>query len=151
MTTVHLPAINTPQFGWVRNRLPHHPQPVPPIFQPEVAARAIVWAARHHRREVHVGLPTVATVWGNKVAPGLLDRYLGRTGYQSQQLDGVGEADRPDNLWSPVPGDHGAHGIFDDQAMSTSLQLSFTTHRRVAGGMAAAAAVAALGVLGARR
>ena len=151
VTTVHLPAINTPQFGWVRNRLPDHPQPVPPIFQPEVAARAIVWAASHPRREVHVGLPTVGTIWADKLVPGLVDRYLARTGYDSQQVDLPGGEDRPDNLWAPVPGDHGAHGIFDDQARSSSPQLSFTTHRRVAGGVAAAAVVAGLGVLGARR
>ncbi len=154
VTTVHLPALNTPQFGWVRNRLPDHPQPVPPIFQPEVAARAIVWAASHPRREVHVGMPTVATIWANKVAPGLLDRHLGRTGYDSQQLDlaseGPADGERPDNLWSPVPGDHGAHGIFDDRATASSPQLAFTTHRGVVGGVAAAAVVA-LGVLGARR
>ncbi len=148
VTMVHLPALNTPQFGWVRNRLSDHPQPVPPIYQPEVAARAIVWAAAHPRRELHVGLPTVATIWGNKFLPGVLDRYLARTGYDAQQLD-VGDGQRPDNLWSPVPGDHGAHGIFDDQATSRSRQLSFTTHRRLAGGVAAA--VAAMGVLAARR
>ncbi|MDQ3305494.1 MAG: SDR family oxidoreductase [Actinomycetota bacterium] len=146
VTMVHLPAINTPQFGWVRNRLSHHPQPVPPIYQPEVAARAILWAATHPRREVHVGFPTVGTIWANKLVPGLLDRYLARTGYESQQLDVAREGerpegDRPDNLWEPVPGDHGAHGIFDDQATSSSPQLCFTTHRRLAGGVAAAAAV----------
>ncbi len=150
VTTVHLPAVNTPQFGWVRSRLPEHPQPVPPIYQPEVAARAILWASAHPRREVHVGLPTVGTIWADKVVPGLLDRYLARTGYDSQQLDLPTEGDRPDNLWAPVPGDHGAHGIFDEQARGSSPQLTFTTHRRLAGGVAAAA-VAALGFLGARR
>jgi short-subunit dehydrogenase len=147
VTMVHLPATNTPQFGWVRNRLPHHPKPVPPIYQPEVAARAILWAATHPRREVHVGFPTVGTIWANKLVPGLLDRYLARTGYESQQLDVAREGerpegDRPDNLWEPVPGDHGAHGIFDDQATSSSPQLCFTTHRRLAGGVVAAAAAA---------
>jgi short-subunit dehydrogenase len=147
VTMVHLPAINTPQFGWVRNRLSHHPQPVPPIYQPEVAARAILWAATHPRREVHVGFPTVGTIWANKLVPGLLDRYLARTGYESQQLDVAREGERPegdhpDNLWEPVPGDHGAHGIFDDQATSSSPQLCFTTHRRLAGGVVAAAAAA---------
>ena len=150
VTTVHLPAMNTPQFGWVRNRLPHHPQPVPPIYQPEVAARAIVWAAGHPRRELHVGIPTVATIWGNKVIPGILDRYLARTGYSSQQTDQPA-GDGPDNIWDPVPGDHGAHGRFDDLAKSSSLQLSFTTHRRLAAGVAATAAAAAAGVFGARR
>jgi NADP-dependent 3-hydroxy acid dehydrogenase YdfG len=152
VTTVHLPALNTPQFGWVRNRLPHQPQPVPPIYQPEVAARAVVWAARHPRRELHVGASTVATIWANKFVPGILDRYLAATGYSSQQTDEPAEAG-PDNVWEPVPGDHGAHGAFDAMAKSSSPQLTFTTHRRLAAGMAttAATAAAAVGVARARR
>ena len=150
VTMVHLPALNTPQFGWVKTRLPGHPQPVPPIYQPEVAADAIVWASRNPRRELHVGSSTVATIWANKFVPGLLDRYLARTGYQSQQADLPVAADRTDNVWSPVPGDHGAHGIFDGQAKSSSRQLALTTHRRIAGGIAAAGAVAA-GVVLSRR
>lgn len=146
---VHLPACNTPQFGWVKNRLPQHPQPVPPIYQPEVAARAIVWAAKHPRREVHVGVPTVATIWANKIVPGVLDRYLARTGYSSQQSDRPA-GERPDNLWEPVPGGHGAHGIFDVRATSSSPQLAFTTHRRLVAGVAAAAA-GAVGLARARR
>jgi NAD(P)-dependent dehydrogenase (short-subunit alcohol dehydrogenase family) len=86
-TIVHMPALNTPQFGWVKSRLKHKAQPVPPIFQPEVGARAVYWAAHHHRREVWVGAPTVQAILGNKILPGLLDRYLGRTGYDSQQTD----------------------------------------------------------------
>ncbi len=95
ITSVHLPALNTPQFGWVRTRLPRHPQPVPPIYQPEVAARAIVWASAHDRREVWVGGPTVGTILGNKLAPGLVDRYLARTGFDSQQAEGAGGARPP--------------------------------------------------------
>jgi NAD(P)-dependent dehydrogenase (short-subunit alcohol dehydrogenase family) len=142
VTMVQLPALNTPQFGWVKTRLPGKPQPVPPIFQPEVAARAIVWAAHHDRRELNVGLPTSIAVIGNKIAPGLGDHYLARTGYDSQQTDEPVEPDRRDNLWAPVPGDHGAHGTFGDRASGTSAQLWATTHR-------AALATLCLGVAGA--
>ena len=126
---VQLPALNTPQFGWVKSRLPRKPQPVPPIFQPEVAARAILWAAHHGRREVYVGWPTVKAIVGNKLVPGFADRYLARKGYESQQYDGLADPHRPDNLWEPVPGDHGAHGSFDEQAKAHSPQLWATTHR----------------------
>lgn len=149
VTVVHLPAMNTPQFEWVKTRLPNHPQPVPPIFQPEVAARAIVWAAHHRRREVHVGRSTVSALWGQKFFPGLLDRYLGRTGYESQQSSEPLEPGRRDNLWETVPGDYSAHGIFDERASRHSPQLWVTTHRHW---MAAAAAVGAgLGVLARRK
>jgi NAD(P)-dependent dehydrogenase (short-subunit alcohol dehydrogenase family) len=123
VTMVHLPAVNTPQFNWVRARLPRKPQPVPPVFQPEVAARAIVWAAHHDRRELNVGLSTVLAILADKIAPGLLDYYLARTGYQSQQRPEPIEPDRKDNLWAPVPGDHGAHGDFDPMAQADSKQL----------------------------
>ncbi|MGH9470864.1 MAG: SDR family oxidoreductase [Terriglobia bacterium] len=129
LTMVQLPALNTPQFKWCRTRLPRHPKPVPPIYQPEVAARAIVWAAHHRRREVYVGNSTVKAILGNKVAPGLLDRYLGETGYDSQQTAEPVSPGRPDNLLHPVPGDAGAHGIFGDEARDCSLQLWATTHR----------------------
>jgi NADP-dependent 3-hydroxy acid dehydrogenase YdfG len=142
ITMVQLPALNTPQFSWVKSRLPRHPQPLPPIFQPEVAARAILWAARHPRREVNVGGPTLLAVWGNKLAPGLLDRRLARTGYESQQTDELVDSDRLNNLWEPVAGDHGAHGVFDDRAHDRSLQLELTTHRTST--LAAGAACAAL-------
>ena len=128
---VQLPALNTPQFSWVRSRLPRKPQPVPPIFQPEVAARAILWAARHGRRELYVGWPTVKAIVGNKLIPGFADRYLARKGYESQQYDGLADPHRLDNLWEPVPGDHGAHGSFDARATDHSPQLWFTTHRGV--------------------
>ncbi|HEX9945040.1 MAG TPA: SDR family oxidoreductase [Thermoanaerobaculia bacterium] len=126
---VQMPALNTPQFGWVKSRLPRKPQPVPPIFQPEVAARAIVWAARHDRREVYVGWPTVKAIIGDKIVPGYADRYLARNGYDSQQYDGLVDPHRADNLWEPLPGDHGAHGEFDERATDRSLQLWATTHR----------------------
>ena len=127
---VQLPALNTPQFSWVKSRLPRKPQPVPPIFQPEVAARAIVWAAHHDRREVFVGWPTVKAIVGDKIVPGYADRYLARHGYDSQQYDGLADPHRADNLWEPLPGDHGAHGQFDDRATDRSPQLWATTHRR---------------------
>jgi NADP-dependent 3-hydroxy acid dehydrogenase YdfG len=124
VTSVHLPALNTPQFSWVRSRLPRKPQPVPPIFQPEVAARAIVWAALHPRRQVLVGSPTVAAVYGQRIAPGLLDGYLARTGYDSQQTPEPADPGRPDNLFTSVPGEFGAHGEFDARAKSFSLQFN---------------------------
>jgi short-subunit dehydrogenase len=123
VTMVQLPALNTPQFDIVRSKLPRKAQPVPPIYQPEVAARAIVHAAANpERRERWVGASTALTMLGNKLAPGLLDRYLGRTGYEAQQTDEPEDPDRPDDLWQPVPGDRGAHGRFDDRARGWSLQ-----------------------------
>ena len=110
---VQLPALNTPQFSWVKSRLPRKPQPVPPIFQPEVAADAIVWAALHDRPELYVGWPSVKAIVGNKIAPRFADWYLSRQGYEAQQTDEPVESERVDNLWQPVPGDHGAHGDFD--------------------------------------
>jgi NAD(P)-dependent dehydrogenase (short-subunit alcohol dehydrogenase family) len=148
VTTVHLPALNTPQFGWVRSRLPFHPQPVPPIYQPEVAARAIVRAASHPRREYWIGAPTPATILGNAIAPGLLDRYLARTNFEAQQTDQPVDPDRPDNLVAPAPGEQAAHGIFDAKAKDRSVQAQLSMHRRVAVG---AASGAALFVLARRR
>jgi NAD(P)-dependent dehydrogenase (short-subunit alcohol dehydrogenase family) len=132
VTMVQLPALNTPQFSWVRSRLPREPQPVPPIFQPEVAARAIYWSAHHERRELSVGLPTVAAIWGNAIAPGAVDGYLARHGYEAQQTDEPARADRRDNLWEPVPGDHGAHGRFDHRARPFSLHGWMNRHRWLA-------------------
>jgi hypothetical protein len=144
---VHLPAVNTPQFGWNRVRLPRKPQPVPPIFQPEVAARAIYWAAHHRRRELWVGWPTVQAIVADKVAPGLVDRYLVRA-WEGQQYDGALEPGRPDNLFAPVPGDFAAHGAFDDRARDGSWQLWLNLHRgRLALAGAGAAGAAALGGL----
>jgi NAD(P)-dependent dehydrogenase (short-subunit alcohol dehydrogenase family) len=132
LTVVHLPAVNTPQFDWVESRLPRRPQPVPPIYQPEVAARAICWAARHPRRELWVGLPTVAAIIGDKLAPGLLDRYLAMRGYNSQQTDEPADPTLPNNLWHPLEGDFGAHGGFSDRAKPRSLQLWAATHKGLA-------------------
>lgn len=129
LTMVQLPAMNTPQFSWCRTRLPRHPQPVPPIFQPEVAARAIVWAAKHRRREVNVGGSTDKAIWANKLAPAILDSYLARHAYESQQTSEPIEPNRPDNLFQPVPGDFGTRGIFDNDASTTSVQAMATTHR----------------------
>lgn len=129
LTMVQMPALNTPQFSWVKSRLPRKPQPVPPIFQPEVAADAIHWAAHHERAEIFVGWPTVAAIEGNKMAPRLADRYLARTGYESQQMAAPADPERPYNLWEPVAGDHGAHGDFDHRAQINSSQLWATTHR----------------------
>jgi len=130
LTMVQLPGLNTPQFGWSRAKLPNQPQPVPPVFQPEVAARAIYWAAHHRRREVFVGRSAVWTILGNKLFPGLGDRYLARNGFESQQTDEPVQPNRQDNLFEPVPGDHGAHGAFDEIAIDESWQWWLTTHRR---------------------
>jgi NAD(P)-dependent dehydrogenase (short-subunit alcohol dehydrogenase family) len=146
LSIVHLPGLNTPQFDHSRSRMPKRAQPVPPIYQPEVAADGIFWAAHHRRREVWVGGSTVGTILANRVVPGLLDRYLARTNYQAQQSEEPEDPNRPDNLWSPVPGDPGAHGRFDREAHGRSLQLWATTHRRtvaLAGAATLAAAAAA--------
>lgn len=130
VTMVQMPALNTPQFSWVKSRLKHKAQPVPPIFQPEVGARAIYWAAHHSRREIYAGWPTVEAIVGNKLAPGLLDRYLGKTGFASQQTSEPEDPNRPDNLWKPVEGDHGAHGTFDEQAHQRSWEVQASLGRR---------------------
>jgi short-subunit dehydrogenase len=151
VTIVQLPGMNTPQFGWVRARTKGTPQPVPPIYAPEVAARAIVWAADRDRREVWVGRPTVKTIIGQRLVPGFIDHYLAHKGFKSQQSDTPLPSHRPDNLFSPVDEerDHGANGMYDDLAHGHSLQLSLSEHRRVLGaGLAASvASAAALAVL----
>jgi NAD(P)-dependent dehydrogenase (short-subunit alcohol dehydrogenase family) len=145
---VQLPGVNTPQFDWVRTRLHRHPQPVPPVYQPEVAARAIVYAAQHPRRELWVGLPTVYTILGERVASGLMDRYLAKTNIGAQEAkQPIDPAERPDNLFEPPPGDPGSHGAFDDKAKARSRQLWLTTHKRTL----AAAALAGVTVLTLRR
>ena len=121
VTIVEMPAVNTPQFGWVLSRLPKKAQPVPPIYQPEVAARGVLKAAEHPgRRARWVGISTAGTIIANRVAGGLLDRYLARTGFESQQTDQPRDPDQPVNLWDPADGedghDFGAHGTFDDRA-----------------------------------
>ena len=147
LAMVQLPAMNTPQFDWVLSRLPRKPKPVPPIYQPEVAAEAILWAARRRRSEMWVGGSTVATLIANRIFPRALDRYLGRWGYRSQLTDRPESPDRPANLWEPVEGDWGAHGDFDDRAHGRSFQLWATMHRRalVAAGLAGAVAAIAAG------
>ncbi len=149
---VHLPAMNTPQFGWVKSRLPNKAQPVPPIYQPEVAAEAICWAAHNERREIWVGMPTVKAILGNRLAPGLLDRYLAASGFESQQTDEPEDPSRPDNLWEPVAGDHGAHGTFGEGAIAGSPQLWASLHRAplTVGGLLAAGAAVAMGLLSMR-
>jgi len=129
LTMVQMPALNTPQFGWVKSRLPRKPQPVPPIYQPEIAARAILWAATHRRRELNVGFMSSAVVLANKLAPGLGDLYLSKTGYESQQYDGLADPDRPHNLWKPIAGDHGPYGDFGHRAATRSWHLWANTHR----------------------
>lgn len=129
VTMVHLPAANTPQFGWVKSRLPNKPQPVPPIFQPEVPARAIFFAAHHSRREIDVGFPTLKAITIEKIAPSVADNYLARTGYSSQQTSEAADPNRPNNVWRPVAGDPGCHGSFDSRARSFSFQLAWTKNR----------------------
>jgi short-subunit dehydrogenase len=145
VTMVQLPAVNTPQFSWLRSRLSHQAQPVPPIYQPEVAARAIVHAAQHPgRREYWVGASTAATIVANRIAAGLLDRYLARTGYRSQQTSESHDPGRPGNLWAPADRHHdfGAHGEFDQRSTGHSYQL-WASQRR--GPLATAACLAAGG------
>ena len=122
-TMVQMPALNTPQFGWVRSRLPRKAQPVPPIYQPEVAARLIYYAAHHpHKREYYASWSVIKAIFGNKLAPSYADRYLAKHGYDSQQYDGAADPNRPDNLYAPVSPDHGAHGAFDARAKTWSLE-----------------------------
>jgi NAD(P)-dependent dehydrogenase (short-subunit alcohol dehydrogenase family) len=143
ITMVHLPASNTPQFNWVKTRLPRKPQPYPPVFQPEVPAEAIHYAGHHRRREMFVGWPTLKTVIGNRLVPGYVDRVLAKTGYEGQQYDGLVGPDRRDNLWEPVPSDFGAHGDFDQPAKSSSWLLWADMHQKlVAMGLSAIAGLA---------
>ncbi len=148
VTLVHMPALNTPQFSWVKSRLPRKPQPVPPIFEPEVGADAVAWAARNDcGREISVGWPSVEAVYGNKLAPGYADRYLAKTGFASQQTNEPADPGRPNNLWEPLPGDHGAHGRFDSRARPFSLELWLRTHRELATVVSLGLAGALLGAL----
>jgi NAD(P)-dependent dehydrogenase (short-subunit alcohol dehydrogenase family) len=153
VTMVQMPAVNTPQFSWVLSRLPKQAQPVPPIYQPEVAARAVLYAADHpRRREYWVGGSTAGTLAANAIAPGLLDRYLARTGFDSQQTEDDRPPDQPANLWEPADDkngkDYGAHGIFDDQSTDRSIQLWASQHHGLLGGAAATALTAAAGAVG---
>src|SRR3954447_11865605 len=144
ITMVQMPALNTPQFDWARNKTGTRPQPVPPIFQPEMAAKAIVFAAHARRREIYVGWSAAKAIIANKIIPGLLDHYLAHQSYDGQLTDEPVPPDAPDNLYQPAPGDHGAHGRFDDRASNWSAQFWLTRHRGtvLAGvGLAAAAAM----------
>jgi short-subunit dehydrogenase len=140
VTMLQLPAVNTPQFDWVKSRLPHRAQPVPPVFQPEVIADMVVWASEHEREEMYLGWPAAKAIVANRIAPRLLDRYLAHTGYASQQTDQPEDPARPDNLWHTVAADVAAHGRFDAIARDTSPQMWLSRHRR-------ALAAAGLGAL----
>jgi short-subunit dehydrogenase len=144
VTIVQLPGLNTTQFSWVRARTPHEPQPVPPIFQPEVAAEAIVWAAEHRRREIWVGGPTVKTIIGQRVVPSFVAWYLARKGFSGQQTSTPLPPDRPDYVFTALDDerDHGSHGDFDDRAKDRSLQLELSLNRGAVMAAAAAGAVA---------
>jgi NAD(P)-dependent dehydrogenase (short-subunit alcohol dehydrogenase family) len=148
LTAIHMPAMNTTQFDWVKNRLPDKPQPVPPIFEPEIAAEVVVAAglAKRPRREYWVGTPTVEAIIAQKFIPGLLDRYLGKTGYNSQQINGLpNNREMPNNLYEYVPGVHGVRGKFDDRSKRTSAEVFLSLHRE----WLALGALALLGVGGA--
>ncbi|MDI1480276.1 SDR family oxidoreductase [Polyangium sp. y55x31] len=144
---VQLPAVNTPQFDWVLSRLPRRPQPVPPIFQPEVAAEAVVFAAHQDRRELYLGFSTVKAIAAERIAPRLADRYVAHMGYDAQQTDEPAHPDRKNNLWAPVPGDHGAHGAFDARARPWSAQFWLSKHRElVAAGVVVAGSLLGLSI-----
>ncbi|HEY3780364.1 MAG TPA: SDR family oxidoreductase [Fimbriimonadaceae bacterium] len=145
LTMVQLSGFNTPQFSWVKSKLPNHPRPLGACFQPEVAAEGIFWAAHHKRRELMIGFPAVEAIYGNKLLPQYADWMLSRGGFEGQQTDQPVPADRPNNLWEPVPGNFGAHGIFEDEAKENSPQLALTTHRKQV--VAVAGSLAALGLL----
>jgi NAD(P)-dependent dehydrogenase (short-subunit alcohol dehydrogenase family) len=145
ITMVQLPAVNTPQFGWEKSRLPNKAQPVPPIYQPEVPADAIYWAAHHRRRELFVGMSAVKAICGNKLIPGLLDKYLAHKGYSGQQTDEPRDPNQPCNLWEPVAGDHGAHGRFDSRARDLSFEAWAAENKKWLGVLAATAAGIGLG------
>jgi NAD(P)-dependent dehydrogenase (short-subunit alcohol dehydrogenase family) len=153
LTMVQLPAVNTPQFDWSRNHMPKRPQPVPPIFQPEAVADAILEAAANTPRELWIGMPSVKAIVGNMIAPGLLDRMLARKGYTSQESDEPADPRQPDNLFTPVRGDHGAHGRFDRRARGSVMAVESGMVRTVAAASVAGllAAAACLGYAGGRR
>ena len=144
ITVVHLPAMNTPQFDWCRTHLPRQPQPVPPIYEPEVAARAIVWASKHRRREVLVGGPTVIAIEGNKIAPQIGDRYLAATGFDAQMTDESAAPKRPDNLFEPVSGNYAARGRFDNNGQRINDRAIISS--RPGAALAAGAALIGFGL-----
>jgi hypothetical protein len=151
LTMVQLPGVNTPQFDWVRAKVPGKPRPTGAVYQPEVAARAIRFAASRRRKEIYVGAPAVQAIIGDKIASALLDRYLARWGVQGQQADEPVSPDRRDNLFEPVPGDRGAHGRFDARSRRSSLQLWATMNRNMLAIVSGATAVGAFLFLRPRR
>jgi NAD(P)-dependent dehydrogenase (short-subunit alcohol dehydrogenase family) len=152
VTMVQLPGVNTTQFNWCRSKMPDHPQPVPPIYQPEIPAEAVYWAAHHRRRELWVGYSAVQAIIGGALAPSFADWYLARTGIKGQQMSGHPvDPDRPDNLFEPQPQLAATHGIFDDKAKSRSPELWTATHRRMLGAVAAGGAIVGAGVAAALR
>ena len=143
LTMVHLPAVNTPQFDWALNKLGHKSMPVPPVYQPEVPARAILFAATHKRREIWVGMPTVVAIMANRIAPNFADWFLSRSGYTGQITNVPEPADAPANLFAAVPGEYAAHGRFDSQARTASWEMFTDRHRAP---LFAAAAMALMGL-----
>ena len=138
---VQMPAMNTTQFGWVKSYLKNKPKPMGQIYEPEVAAKAVVEVARNPLRELYVGYPTVQTIWGNKVLPGYLDKYLAETGFEGQQTDEPESAGRQNNLWKPVPGDHGARGTFAAESWDRSPETWMATHKKTTWGILAGLAL----------
>ncbi|GHB60009.1 SDR family oxidoreductase [Persicitalea jodogahamensis] len=151
LSMVQLPAMNTTQFGFVKSYLPNKPQPMGTIYQPEVAAQAIAYIAKNPRRELYVGYPTVESILGNKIAPGLLDRYLGATGYDGQQTDEPKDPNRKDNLYEPLPGDHGSHGTFDAESWSFSPETWAATHKLATWGTLISLAAVTIGLFVSRK
>lgn len=141
LSMIQMPAMNTTQFGWVKSYLKNKPKPMGRIFEPEVAARAVVEIAKKPKRELYVGYPTVQTIWGNKVLPGFLDHYLAKIGYSGQQTDEPESPNRKNNLWEPVPGDHGARGTFAANSWNFSPETWMATHKRTTFGFLASLAI----------
>ena len=141
LSMVQMPAMNTTQFGWVKSYLKDKPKPMGRIFEPEVAAKAVVEVARNPQRELYVGYPTVETIWGNKVLPGYLDKYLAKTGFKGQQTDEPVSPDRQNNLWKPLSGDHGARGTFASESWDHSPETWMATHKKTTFGILAGMAI----------
>jgi NAD(P)-dependent dehydrogenase (short-subunit alcohol dehydrogenase family) len=156
VSMVEMPALNTPQFNWVKSRLPRHPQPVPPIYEPEVGARGVYWASVNNPRELLVAYPTIEAVVGEKVIPAYLDKYLAERCYDGQQCDLPYDPDRPTNLWDYVRGDAGTHGKSNERSLSVSPELWLRTHVKQVGvglavGIVAAVAAGTVLAFGNRR
>lgn len=147
VTMVQMPALNTPQFDWAASRMPGAPRPVAPVYEPEVAARAIVWAAMHPRRELYVGLSSIKAIVANKIAPGFLDRYLAKRAFGAQQRKSATDPEHPVDLWQPVPGLHRVRGSFSKEAKSTCASLWIDTHRGAALGAAMAVGLGLIALL----